>query len=693
MGRHVRAVRTSGVVLAASMGVLGLGAPAFAVAGGAPAANGTYGFTARLEMGSAACSGALVDASWVLTAATCFVQDGKPAPAGKPPQPTSVTVGRTDLSTDAGHAVSAVEIVPKADRNLALVRLSEPVNDIAPVRFASTPVKQSDTLRVAGYGRTKTEWVPDKLQTAQFTVSGVAASTFDILGKDGPAAAATCKGDAGGPALRENGDAVELVGVNTTSRQQGCLGQPDGTQYGATEARVDDIAGWFGDTVTCGSTEPGFAPLYDGRSKQTQAWRAVSTTEPKKVGCAISAGVTSGVLMYGAETLPKDYTLRVDWKALTPTAAAGVFFGFRYPVAKTGSIPIPPDHARTGVEVDIDLAGKKTGAVNGRAAVANAERAVGQWNTFDIAVTGRHIVVKLNGTQVNDVTENDPNRLIGAQFLGLGGSPDDGEVQYRNVRLRADTPAARFGNIGGTDNKCMGLNGDKAADGVLFGLVDCANVGSQQFTILPDSTIRVMGKCLDAAGPNKQVWLYTCNNTNAQWWTRGENSTLIAAGAPEKVCLDYSGGNNPLYTFPCHGRTNQQWKLPTAPARWGPIVGTDGKCMDVNGGQDTLGSMIGLFQCHGGVNQQFTVAPDSTLRVMSGCADSGATNNQVWLYTCNNTIAQWWTRDDAAATFQAPGSGNTKCLDYSGNNNPLYLFPCHGRVNQQWAIPMVGKLD
>ena len=54
-----------------------------------------------------------------------------------------------------------------------------------------------------------------------------------------------CKGDTGGPALRESGGRVEVVAVNSTSWQGGCLGTPNPaeTRTGAVDALVDDLAG------------------------------------------------------------------------------------------------------------------------------------------------------------------------------------------------------------------------------------------------------------------------------------------------------------------------------------------------------------------------------------------------------------------------------------------------------------------
>jgi hypothetical protein len=53
----------------------------------------------------------------------------------------------------------------------------------------------------------------------------------------------TCKGDAGGPALRQTASGVELLALHDTSWQTGCYAETR-TQLGAVESRLDDIADW-----------------------------------------------------------------------------------------------------------------------------------------------------------------------------------------------------------------------------------------------------------------------------------------------------------------------------------------------------------------------------------------------------------------------------------------------------------------
>ncbi|OKH98852.1 hypothetical protein A6A06_24840 [Streptomyces sp. CB02923] len=218
-------------------------ATAHAVAG-TPVASGGYAFTAKLDIGAGkrSCSGALVDKQWVLTAASCFADDpaqGAQPAEGKPKWPTTATIGRTDLSGTGGSVVEIAELVPYQGRDVVMAKLAKPVTGVTPVAIGTTAPVAGEPLQVTGFGRTKTEWVPGKLHAGAFTVGTVQDGKLGITGKD----AAVCKGDTGGPALRETGGRPELVAVNSTSWQGGCLGV-DETRTDAVDARVDDLGDW-----------------------------------------------------------------------------------------------------------------------------------------------------------------------------------------------------------------------------------------------------------------------------------------------------------------------------------------------------------------------------------------------------------------------------------------------------------------
>ncbi|WFE54685.1 S1 family peptidase [Micromonospora sp. WMMD1155] len=240
-----RRSRTGGAAALIALGLAAgslTGASAQAVGGGVAPADGSYDFVTKIDIGGVrACSGALIDLDWVVTAKQCLVDNGQALTAGAPTRPTTVTVGRSDLTGTGGHVVAVTRVEPHPDRDVALVELAAPVTDVAVPDLGAAPVA-GELIRVGGYGRTATEWVPSRLHTASFIVDTVDAASIDIVGTS--TGASICRGDAGGPAFRQVSDRIELVAINHAAWQGGCLGETE-TRTDATGVRLDDLADWF----------------------------------------------------------------------------------------------------------------------------------------------------------------------------------------------------------------------------------------------------------------------------------------------------------------------------------------------------------------------------------------------------------------------------------------------------------------
>ncbi|MEV4744452.1 trypsin-like serine protease [Streptomyces sp. NPDC049555] len=240
-------------VLASLVAAAAIGAPAIpahAVTGPAETDN-TRAFTARLDIGGGtrACSAALVDQEWLLTAASCFADNPAESikiPTGAPKLATKAVIGRTDLTTTAGTERTVVKLVPREDRDVVLAKLSAPVANVRPAQLATGPAQAGEKLTLTGYGRTKDEWAPLELHNGTFTATAPSGSDVEVTGDN----AAICSGDGGAPMFRTAGDTAQIVSVASRSDQGGCFGiDAAQTSTKGVATRTDDLAAWVDSTV------------------------------------------------------------------------------------------------------------------------------------------------------------------------------------------------------------------------------------------------------------------------------------------------------------------------------------------------------------------------------------------------------------------------------------------------------------
>ncbi|MEV8311944.1 trypsin-like serine protease [Streptomyces flavidovirens] len=427
--QHTRPLRLSAVAAALIAGPLALcAAPASAVTGPASeASDTTYGYTAQLTIGdhTRGCSGVLVDTEWLLTAASCFVDNPAASlavPAGAPKLKTTATIGRSDLTSTAGAVREVVELVPRTDRDVVLARLNRPVTNVAPVALATAAPAAGEELKFGGYGRTKTEWAPLKLHTGSYTVDSADATTAAVTGKDGVAA---CMGDSGGPVTRGTGASSQLVGLNSRSFQGGCLGTDAAqTGTGGVTARVDDLRDWV--TSKVGATR---ITDFNGDGVEDIAIADPAAT----VGGDTSAGLVRAV--YGGGKGTAEINQDLDW--VPGGSEAGDWFGESLAAVDYNEdgftdlvVGTPSEDLGSAADagmVDV-LYGAAGGLGTGTKKSANFQQGVG---TGAIAASASEAGDRMgHSLAAGQTAEGKPWLLIGTPGETVGAIPKAGMVFY-----------------------------------------------------------------------------------------------------------------------------------------------------------------------------------------------------------------------------------------------------------------------
>jgi hypothetical protein len=704
--QRIRLKRVSALVAALLAVPLALltSAPVEAVTGSA-ATDNTYAFTARLEIGEGdttrACSGALVDADWLITAASCFADDPAASlavPFGAPALKTTATIGRTDLTGTAGQVRNVTRLVPNADpsQDVVLAQLASPVTGIAPVAVSSSAPAAGEELQVAGYGRTKDEWAPIKLHTGTFTLDSVSATEVGITGKNG---VAVCKGDTGGPLLRDANGSVELVGINSRSWQGGCFGtDATETRTSAVDTRADTLGSWISSTVAtlpcdiyaatgtpcvaAHSTVRALLSSYDGPLyRVTRASDGASSD----IGLLSQGGYANALQhdVFCRDTTCRitkvyDQTSRHNDLGIGPAGTGGT--ADRGADASELSVKAG-GHKVYGIWISPGVGYRYTGAASGVAVNGQAE--------------GVYMVA--SGTHANDGCCFDYGNAVATPADAGDGHMDAVSISTKchfepctgsGPWVQADLSGALFQGANGVNAANTGNNSPFVTatlknDGQTRYALKGGNSASGGLSTWWDGSLPTQGDYKPMHQEGGIVLGVAGNNANKGKGTFFEGA--MVSGYPSDAAEDAVQAN--IASVGYSGETN----VPNGPQ--GTIAGPGGQCVDVNGDDTGVnGTAVQLWNCASDAeDQHWTHNADGSLSTLGRCLDingNGTANGtQVELWDCNGVGGQKWVQRADGSLFNLQSG---RCLDSpsgaTANGTRLQIYDCNGAPAQKFSV-------
>ena len=273
------------VIPAALLAVALAGGPAHAIANGEAVPDGQYPFAVKIaSLGiptadggtrDSSCSGGLVSPHWVITAAHCFRDVDGNRVSRTVAEQTTATVGRADLTGEAGFTTDVVEVRQHGSSDVALARLDQPVTGITPLRLSGKAPARRQRARLVGYGFTSpgAARTPDRLRTGLFEITSVEATEMGLSGIAPRRNTSPCERDSGGPYFTESGNGTAtLVGVVSRG--------PDCPHTGPDIAtRADAVALWVRSVIR-DDVAPLPSPSPSPPAPVTEAGRAPQSAGP-----------------------------------------------------------------------------------------------------------------------------------------------------------------------------------------------------------------------------------------------------------------------------------------------------------------------------------------------------------------------------------------------------------------------------
>ncbi|HEX6355347.1 endo-1,4-beta-xylanase [Actinophytocola sp.] len=155
----------------------------------------------------------------------------------------------------------------------------------------------------------------------------------------------------------------------------------------------------------------------------------------------------------------------------------------------------------------------------------------------------------------------------------------------------------------------------------------------------------------DSNYQKKQAYQAVLDTLNSGGGGGGGGGVAVRAVSANK-CLDVPGQSTAngtrLQIWDCHGGINQQWIRQTSTQELAVYSGDSRRCLDASGAGTSNGTTVIIWTCHGGGNQKWNVNANGTItNVQSGlCLEvtgsSTANGALAQLWSCGNGTNQQW---------------------------------------------------
>jgi len=206
---------------------------------------------------------------------------------------------------------------------------------------------------------------------------------------------------------------------------------------------------------------------------------------------------------------------------------------------------------------------------------------------------------------------------------------------------------------------------------------------------------------------SNQEWLFDYNPGSTTTGSVRFQASSSAGTGPK--CLDVSGAGTvhgtPVQLWDCNGGIAQQWQKRADGSWFNP---NSGKCLDTNTptAPTQIKARLQIWDCNGLAWQTWNgiVPMGQIINVQSGsnkCVDDqnyGTANaNPIQIYDCLGNTAQQFhfvkNASNASGTYRAFG---TKCMEVANlataNDTPVQIWDCNGGAQQEWTVWNNGTL-